>query len=1586
MEPLTIPDKLYGRTNDIVALITTFERISSGHGEVLLVPGSSGVGKTALVQELRKPIQDRNGFFIKGKFDQYRQNIPYSAFRQALAELCRELQSGNVQQCSKFKADILQAMGSLGQVLVELVPEFESFLGTQPPLGDISPQEARHRFTDVFRNFLKVICWPEHPLILFLDDWQWADAASCELLKQLQVGSALRYLLVIISYRDDEVDSGHPLMSAVDSLRSHAVPVDVLHVNNITAHDVKEIVSDTLKPATENVEGLAAIIHGKTLGNPFFVRSFLSFLHEFNRIWFDKARNRWQWRMDKSGEADLPDNVVDLYVIRLRHLDMDSRSLFSLAACLGNRFDLETLGIISGRDPGECLELLISAHAQTFLLPSGACSRTGEDLRFPRVCMFLHDCVQQAAYSLIEPAELPSLLLKIGRLLLARLQPEQLAEKLYEVVNDLNAGRHLMQDMAERVQAVELNLSAARKAYAATAYRSSLQFYRAADSFLKIPGFAEHLWRENHELVMQLFKERAECEFLEGNHLEAEHCIQQAFAQAGTAVEKAATLTILIVQYTLLARYPEAITAGRMALDALGISLPEEGYEEARDEEIAAVRQELGNRLVSSLNELPMMSHPEMLLASKILITMGPPCYRSHQRLWSVIVPKVVNLTLRYGNIPQVGYSHTAFGGLLGWVDNDYATAKEFGELATRLMTGTFRSPSDQSVFYLMIGSSIRHWFKHLRYGSQDYTDAYEIGLRAGNLQYAAYAFGHNMYCRFYQGAPLAALIRESRYSLEFSRTRLNQWAIDLLEGGLNIFGALSGESPALNGRARWSEQDYLRRVEDNHNIQVTCIYKVLEAFSLLVLGDHEGALRLSDEAEPLIYTVGTQGLLPWPEHVFARLLILTALYAKANVEQQDQWQPELERMMGKLRIWADNCPENFAHKYWLAAAELARIDGRPAEAMGLYDQAVEAAHEGGFLHWQGMANERAAGFWLERGNERLAYAYWQQAYVCYDRWGAAAKVEAMETAYSAYLAENLPAAAAPGQPAQMLETEARNALLEKQVAQLRDYASQMQQTRLWNEAATQAEELALAMQRLRVEIAERKRTESQREAALTALSESEDRFHSLFDNMGEGVALHELVFAGGNPVNYRIIDINNRFMKIIGVSREQVINKLATEAYGTSTPPYFEEYAGVAIGKKPIYFETYFASLDRHFAISVGPWRENGFATIFSDISERIKAEQDIQQNESRLKGLVDILQHQSETIQDFLDYALEQAINLTGSKIGYIYHYHEDRREFILNTWSREVMAECAVANPLSCYELDKTGIWGEAVRQRRPIVVNDFQAFHPFKKGYPEGHVHLLKFMTVPIFRDGRIVGVVGLANKENDYKETDILQVTLLMEAIWKVTDRKRSEEETKRQLAEKEMLLKEVHHRIKNNIASIGGLLSLRLQTITSPEAAAVIQEAIGRVNSMRIIYDKLLLGAGYKDIPAKNYIESLVDAIVALFPDNTKVTVEKRIANFHLDAKRLFPLGLIINELITNMMKYAFIGKDNGLIKIFLTHVDKQVTLTISDDGVGLPEGFDMEESKGFGLMLVKMLGQQLGGSFSIETHNGTRSTLEFDI
>ncbi|MBU3927920.1 MAG: AAA family ATPase, partial [Bacteroidetes bacterium] len=982
MNSIVIPENLYGREKEIAALFESFERICKGVGEILTVPGTSGVGKTALVQELETPVKNENGFFVSGKFEQFQQNIPYFAFRQALTTLCHIIIAEDQLIQERYKTEILDAVGSQGQVLIDLVPEFESLLGKQPPLGEISPQEARYRFTDVLRKFLGVICKPEHPLVLFIDDWQWADTASLELLKQLEVGNTLRYILVILSYRDNEVNSNHPLTATLEELKRNNITLNRLKVSNLTQSDVQNILEDTLQPAAKDIEKLAAIIHKKTYGNPFFVHAAINYLSDFKLLWFNQLEKKWEWKIDLENGSDFPDNVVDLFVRKFHGMDLHAQKLFSLAACLGNRFNAKNLEIISDFDLEKCKSILNSPDGKEFAIPLKVIQKgaVSQDDTETDIYVFRHDRLQQAAFQLIGEERYSEILVEIGKLLLAKLSPDQLSERFFEVVNDLNAGVELIETTEECEELFRLNIQAARKAYAATAYSATLQFYRKAEKILEKEGFSERMWKKDHKLLLNYLNERAVCEFLEGDHKIAEQCVHKAVKSANNAVEKAEAYNILIIQYTLQARYPEAIASGKSALEALGIILPEKDYDKSRDQEIAKVKEQLKNKEILSLSQLPNMSNPEMLMACKILITMGPPCYRSHQKLWSVMVPIVVGLTLKYGNIPQVGYSHTAFGGLLGWVEDDYASAKKFAEVATQLMTEKFSIPSYQSVFYLMIGSSIRHWFKHLKYSSQDYIDAYEIGLRSGNLQYAAYAFGHNMYCRFYQGVSLEALNLETQRSLEFSKTRHNQWAIDLFTGGLKIMDALSANSyPHSVGKIA-NDGDYIKSVDAHKNIQVKCIYKVLKTFSLLILGNNRDALVVSDETEPIIYTAGTQGLLPWPEHVFARILIYSRLYPEKEAPEQIKWLKEIKKGIKKLRIWAESCPENFEHKYLLATAELNMIEGHPTEALQNYYKAADAAQENEFLQWEGLANERMYEFWLEQENHHLAFHYWKQA------------------------------------------------------------------------------------------------------------------------------------------------------------------------------------------------------------------------------------------------------------------------------------------------------------------------------------------------------------------------------------------------------------------------------------------------------------------------------------------------------------------------------------------------------------------------------------------------------------------------------
>jgi signal transduction histidine kinase/CheY-like chemotaxis protein len=579
--------------------------------------------------------------------------------------------------------------------------------------------------------------------------------------------------------------------------------------------------------------------------------------------------------------------------------------------------------------------------------------------------------------------------------------PAEVTERIFEVVDHLNFGQTLISAEAEGVELIKLNLIAAKKAKEATAYAAALQYLTNVFSFCEPRHLWDTLWSQHYSLALELHTERAAVEYLNGHFEDSETVIRHTVTRVKTPLEQAEVLHILIVQYTLSARYPEAIQTGRQALALIGIEVPEDQFEQARDKEMLEAKATLGTRPVSSLFDLPEMTQPDKKTAVKLLITMGPPCYRSHQRLWAVIVAKVINLTLLYGNVPQLGYSHTAYGGLLGYVWRDYKTGEEFGKVATRLMTEKFTNPSDQSVFYLMIGSSLRHWSQHLKYATADYHEAYNIGLASGNLQYAAYAFGHNMYCRFYQGINLTELFKEIDGYLSFSRTRKNQWAIDLMEGGQMVILYLMGEGQGVTTadfcKGQVTEPQYIARCEANKNIQVLAVYHILKTWALYLHGHYPEALASFNAGEQRFIAVATQGLLPSAEHRFNQSLLLLALYSQASpAEQQQSWQ-QLAANQALAKIWADNCPANFLHKYLLIAAEMARLAGNSWEALELYEQAIAAANDHEFPQHVALANELAANFWLAQNKPKIAQLYLKEARYGYLLWGAKRKVAALE-------------------------------------------------------------------------------------------------------------------------------------------------------------------------------------------------------------------------------------------------------------------------------------------------------------------------------------------------------------------------------------------------------------------------------------------------------------------------------------------------------------------------------------------------------------------------------------------------------------
>lgn len=1107
---LIINNKLYGRNIESAQLIKLFHNVGKGQGVVLAIPGVSGVGKTALIHMLKRPVKINNGYFISGKFEQYQKDIPYFAFRQALVNFYKLLATEDQLIRDKFIHIIQKALGSLGQVLTDLVPEFEKLLGKQPELAMVSPQEARHRFYEVLQKLFKAISLPEYPLVLFIDDWQWADIASIELLKNLKIGTELRYVMLIVAYRSNEVDSNHPLTNTLNELQLNDVPFKRMEIQNLSYQNVFHFLKDTLIPETLHLEELAIIIHGKTKGNPFFVKSALLYLIKFKMLCFNQAGMRWEWTEHGENKIQIPENVVALFTSQLQKASTLTKQLLFYAACVGNRFDLEVFSIVSKKSLQESQDFLASEEVLEIIEPVRDQDEDAKNIneKNPLAYTFKHDKLQQAAFSLVNIHDQAPNFYQIGQLLLHQLSEKQLNTNLFEVANLINAAYSLASGLEEQIQLIELNVKAARKAYASTAYNTALQYYRNTIHLIEYFEIQSHLWDKHHQLYINVLKESATCEFIEDHQERGEQIIEEAIKHTKNAIEKAEVYNLLITQYTLQARYQEALNAGKWALQELGIILPEKDFDEARDKEIAEVRHLLKHKAVASLTDLPKMSDPRMLMICSLLITMGPPSYRAHQKLWSVMVPLVVKLTIQHGNIPQVGYSHTAFGGLVGWVDNDYAFAKAFSEVAERLMTEQFTSPTLQSVYYLMVGSSIRHWFQHLKYGTHDYTDAYETGLRSGNLQYAAYAFGHNMYCRFFQGINMETLMTDTRQSRNFSLTRHNQWAIDLFNGGLIIFSALAGKTPPADNSLFGNDEDYLADIASHQNIQVSCIYKILKAFGHYLFNQYDEALTLTHEIDPILYSVGTQGLLPWPEYMLIKLLVLTELNHKQTLEKQLVWKAEIEGIKELLKIWADSSPHNFQHKYLLACAEIEKMEGRHLIAHDLYLKARVEAGKNGFIQWEGIISESLHRFWVQSGNSHLAYHYWKQAFFHFKQWGASAKTDAMEASYKRFLYQSLNQAnltsADGGQPDHLQQNALVHQIIEQQIQQVHDFVAHIEKSLLGDKAMDHAKELAEATSRLRREVTIRKKAEEEiilKNKELEKLNAQKDKFFSIISH-----------------------------------------------------------------------------------------------------------------------------------------------------------------------------------------------------------------------------------------------------------------------------------------------------------------------------------------------------------------------------------------------------------------------------------------------------------------------------------------------------
>jgi PAS domain S-box-containing protein len=977
---LLIPEVLYGREPEIATLLASFGRVvGGGRPELVLVSGYSGIGKSSVVNELHKPLVPPRGLFASGKFDQYKRDIPYATLAQAFLSLVRPILAKNEEELGRWRDTIREALGPNGQLMVDLVPELKLIIGEQPPVPELPPRDAQNRFQMVFRRLIGAFT-REHPLALFLDDLQWLDAATLDLMEDLLTHPDVKDLMLIGAYRDNEVAAAHPLMRKLQTIRQAGAIVHDIVLAPLTHYDLEQLIADSLHCEPETASPLAGLLEEKTSGNPFFVIQFMSALFEQELLVFDHIEAQWRWDLNRIHARGYTDNVVDLMVGKLNRLPAETQKALQQLACLGNSADFAMLRMVY-QDSSE------EMHGQLW-----EAVRTGLIFRSEDSYRFLHDRVQEAAYSLI-PRELRAEThLRIGMLMAAHTSPDKLEEGIFEIANQLNRGSHLLASIAEHERIAGLNLIAGRRAKISTAYASALNYLHAGRQLL-----TDETWNRNYELVFAIEYLLAECELLTTDLSAAENRLSMLAERARSAHDIALVTRLRLTLYDFLGRSDRAVEVFIEYQRGHGKHWSPHPTAEEVSREYDQIWSLLGSRQIGQLVDLPMIADPDVLDILDIFNEIVMPAMFTDENLHALVVCRMVSLSLALGNSDASCFAYVSLSMLAGPHFGNYDAGFQLGRLGYDLVEkhGLHRA---QARVYLRFGNCILPWRQHVKTGRELLRRAFDAANKIGDLTFAAYSYHYLLTNLLTAGDPLAEVQREAEAGLEFTGKVVFGIVIHALTTQLAFVRTLRGLTTTFGSLndGEFEEDRFEREAPRNPAWALAeCRHWIRKLQARFLAGDDLTAINASLNAERLLWT--SHSFLEVAEYHFYGALARARAFDSATEGSRQQHFGALAGHHAQLAIWAENCPENFENRAALVAAEIARIEGRDLDAMRLYEQAVRSAREHGFVHNEAVACEMAARFYGALGFETSANAHLRNARRCYLRWGADGKVRQLD-------------------------------------------------------------------------------------------------------------------------------------------------------------------------------------------------------------------------------------------------------------------------------------------------------------------------------------------------------------------------------------------------------------------------------------------------------------------------------------------------------------------------------------------------------------------------------------------------------------
>ena len=996
-ETLRVPQKLYGRDADVAALMAATSRIRTGRPELVLITGPAGVGKSALVLEIHKAIARGGGRLAAGKFDLLQRSTPFGALARAFGELVLQVLSGSPAALADWRTRLRHALGANAPVIVDIVPELALILGPQPAAPPLRPTESQNRFNLAFQDFARACGDPGAPLVLFLDDLQWADPASLSLLRLLLADHGGQ-LLVVGAYRDGEVDGAHGLTAALHDLRADHVPISELRLRDLGLADVRALLVDCLGRDDAALTGLADVAFAKTHGNPFFLSQFLLTLHGRGLLALDRASARWTWDERAIAAAPITDNVVEFMADKLRELPPEARRLLAVGACIGNEFDLAALARISGRSLGRVVAELWPALRAGLLVPQGGdyrliSDRDDEplDASLSVTCKFLHDRVQQAALSLVSADEAALAHLNIGRGLRDAAGDELRGDVLFTVVRHLDAALPAISDPAERRELARLNLAAGQAAKASTAHAAAAEFLTTGIDLL--PADA---WDSDYALAFALRRELAETDYLAARFEPADALFAELQVRARTTAEKADLLSLRLLLLNAAGRYLEGVHAARAGLALFGDSLPPitpEAIAAAFGELLGAIAVRMQGRTIESLIDAPPLTDPDLRAHNRLLGDAFGPAFLLDPRLGALVMLKQVVLALDHGHDTINAYGYVSYAYILSGPLANQVDALRFAELALRLLD-KYPSPESACRVHFMFGFVVGHT-RPIRTALPHFRGALQAGSETGEFMYMSQAVLFLALTGLRIGDDLpsvraaidrtAAVLQRTRDALATAQLVGVRNTVDALETRTWWGVPLAEQSP--------EETAWLAGIDAMGLIVVHILHLIHKLVACTLLGERAVARRLVRELAPIAHiAAGAPYLVDFPFYA-----ALTLIAAVDEADDRAAALADVAVHRDAMAVWAANCPANEQHRLLILDAELARLRGDDLAAMDTYDRAIELARAHDFPHHEALAAELCGEFHLARRRGHVARAYLAQARHGYERWGAAAKVRELE-------------------------------------------------------------------------------------------------------------------------------------------------------------------------------------------------------------------------------------------------------------------------------------------------------------------------------------------------------------------------------------------------------------------------------------------------------------------------------------------------------------------------------------------------------------------------------------------------------------